>query len=131
MPASTPEWLYRARLAVGDRIRSARLHANLTQEGLAERLQVERRTIVRWELGISSPPLDRILETLRIELVPVSAHQAAVARAAYRRYGRGSGSPARLNFGDCFSYALAASLNARLLFKGDDFGQTDVAAELA
>lgn len=65
MPASTPEWLYRARLDVGDRIRSARLHANLTQEGLAERLQVERRTIVRWELGITSPPLDRILETAR------------------------------------------------------------------
>lgn len=45
---------------------------------------------------------------------------------AYRRYGKGSGHPAKLNFGDCFAYALAASLDAPLLFKGEDFAQTDV-----
>jgi ribonuclease VapC len=74
--------------------------------------------------------LDRILEALEIELVPVSAREAQVARVAYRRYGRGSGSPARLNFGDCFSYALSVTSGEPLLFVGEDFRQTDVSAAL-
>ncbi len=71
--------------------------------------------------------LDRIVETLAIEIVPVSVRQAEVARLAYRRYGRGSGSPARLNFGDCFAYALSVVAGEPLLFCGDDFTHTDVA----
>lgn len=51
-----------------------------------------------------------------------------LARQACRDFGRGSGSPARLNFGDCFAYALAADARQPLLFKGDEFGHTDVAA---
>jgi ribonuclease VapC len=55
----------------------------------------------------------------------------AIARQAYRDFGRGTGSPARLNFGDCFAYALAAQSREPLLFKGDGFTHTDlVAAEL-
>lgn len=70
--------------------------------------------------------LDRFLETARIFVEPVTEAQARLARAAYRRYGRGTGHPARLNFGDCFSYALAMDKREPLLFKGDDFSRTDV-----
>jgi ribonuclease VapC len=74
--------------------------------------------------------LDQIIETLEIEMVPVSVRQGEVARVAHRRYGRGSGSPARLNFGDCFAYALSVTTGEPLLFTGDDFGHTDVAPAL-
>lgn len=72
--------------------------------------------------------LDRIIETLGIRLVDVTAQQAVLARHAYRRFGRGSGSPARLNFGDCFAYALCVTTGEPLLFCGADFTHTDVAA---
>lgn len=57
---------------------------------------------------------------------PVTPSQARRARAAYRDFGRGSGHPARLNYGDVFSYALATELRAPLLFKGTPFAHTDV-----
>ena len=69
---------------------------------------------------------DKIIETAEVEIVDVTAAQARKARAAFRRYGRGSGSPARLNFGDCLAYALSAAADEPLLFKGDDFTHTDV-----
>lgn len=69
---------------------------------------------------------DEIIEVGKIEIVEVTAAQARKARAAFRRYGRGSGSPARLNFGDCFAYALSALSDEPLLFKGEEFGHTDV-----
>lgn len=62
----------------------------------------------------------------RIEVVPVDAEHIRVARADYRDFGRGSGHPARLNFGDCFAYALASLTGEPLLFVGDDFKHTDV-----
>jgi len=71
---------------------------------------------------------DRMIEVTQTRIEPVTAAQARTARAAFRRYGRGSGSPARLNFGDCFAYALAAETGEPLLFKGDDFPHTDVPA---
>lgn len=74
--------------------------------------------------------LDAIREALQIELVPVSQRQGEVARVAYRRYGRGSGSPARLNYGDCFAYALAVTSGEPLLFVGEDFPHTDVTSAL-
>lgn len=61
---------------------------------------------------------------------PFDARQAELASAAYRRFGRGSGHPARLNFGDCAAYALATSLGLPLLYKGDDFSKTDVTAAI-
>ncbi len=67
-----------------------------------------------------------ILQLADVELVDVTREQAMIARAAHRRFGRGSGSAARLNYGDCFAYALAISSGEPLLFKGDDFGHTDV-----
>lgn len=70
--------------------------------------------------------LDAFLLRAGIRIEPVTAGQAEIAFEAFRRYGRGSGHPARLNYGDCFSYALASEKSARLLFKGGDFGETDV-----
>jgi ribonuclease VapC len=58
-------------------------------------------------------------------LTPVDVEQARVARAAFSRFGKGR-HPASLNYGDCFSYALAQVLGEPLLFKGDDFSQTDI-----
>ena len=74
--------------------------------------------------------LDRILTALEVEVVPVTQHHVAVARAAYRRFGRGSGSAARLDHGDCFAYALAITTGEPLLFVGDDFTRTDVTPAL-
>ena len=74
--------------------------------------------------------LDRLLLTHAVEIVPVDAGQANLARYAYRSYGKGH-HPAGLNFGDCFSYALAMTLAVPLLFVGNDFRQTDVEAVLA
>ena len=71
--------------------------------------------------------LDELIVQTEIMAEPVTLEQANIARAAYRDFGRGSGHPARLNFGDCFAYALAKSMREPLLFKGDDFPQTDVA----
>ena len=71
--------------------------------------------------------VELLLAKLRVEIVPFTARQAEIARKAFRRYGRGR-HDAKLNFGDCFAYALAKDAAAPLLFKGDDFGQTDVLA---
>ena len=69
---------------------------------------------------------DRLVKQLRMEVQPFTVAQAAIARKAYRKFGKGRGSKAQLSFGDCFSYALAKHLGAPLLFKGNDFGHTDV-----
>jgi len=71
--------------------------------------------------------LDELLDAMRAEIVPFTAEHAAIARDAWRRFGKGR-HPAGLNLGDCFAYALAQSRNEPLLFKGDDFSQTDVKA---
>ena len=75
---------------------------------------------------VASRVFDELIATAELEIAPVSAAQASIARAAYRDFGRGSGHPAGLNLGDCFAYALAATLREPLLFKGDDFIHTDV-----
>lgn len=74
--------------------------------------------------------LDRLLDEVGLAIQPVDGEQLALARRAHLTYGKGTGHPARLNFGDCFSYALARRLNVPLLYKGDDFIHTDVAAAL-
>jgi ribonuclease VapC len=71
--------------------------------------------------------LDGMLQRAKIAIVPVSVDHAKVAVAAFRQYGKGR-HPASLNFGDCFSYALAKSTGEPLLFKGLDFAKTDVAS---
>ena len=74
--------------------------------------------------------LDRLLLKLGVTTVPVSAEQAEAGRVAFRKYGKGR-HPANLNYGDCFSYALAVTSAEPLLFKGDDFSKTDVVDALA
>jgi ribonuclease VapC len=71
--------------------------------------------------------LDLLLHRADVQVVSVDADQVEFARAAWRRFGKGR-HPAGLNFGDCFAYALAASSGEPLLFKGDDFKRTDIAA---
>ena len=75
---------------------------------------------------VRSARLDELLQRSDVEFVDVTAAQARLARAAYRDFGKGSGHPARLNFGDCFSYALAKVTGEPLLFTGDNFGHTDL-----
>jgi ribonuclease VapC len=70
-------------------------------------------------------PLDALLVRLDVEIVAHDAALARIARLAFLRFGKGRHS-ARLNFGDCASYALAKTHNVPLLFKGDDFARTDI-----
>jgi ribonuclease VapC len=74
--------------------------------------------------------LYRLIELSRVEIVSVSADHARVAIEAYARFGKCTRHPAQLNFGDCFAYALARALNQPLLFKGNDFSQTDIRSAL-
>jgi ribonuclease VapC len=74
--------------------------------------------------------LDTFLAEADIELRAVDEEQARIALDARIRYGRGMGHSGVLNFGDAFSYALAKSLDAPLLFVGDDFTRTDIEAAL-
>lgn len=76
--------------------------------------------------GRAATVFDSFLENARLRLVPHDERQAAIAIEADRRYGRGTGHPARLNFGDCLAYAAAMAHDAPLLFKGGDFLHTDV-----
>ena len=69
--------------------------------------------------------LDELLEQSHVEAVPLTEEHSRLAREAFARFGKGR-HPARLNFGDCFSYALAVASGQPLLFKGNDFSQTDV-----
>ena len=69
--------------------------------------------------------VDNFINRLTIDVIPLTAEHAELARYAYRKFGKGN-HKAGLNFGDCFSYALAVSLNEPLLFVGDDFSETDV-----
>ena len=73
--------------------------------------------------------LDLFLAEAGVEIVPVTARQARLAREAYRRFGNGN-HPATLNFGDCFAYALAKERDLPLLFKGNDFTRTDLRSAL-
>jgi ribonuclease VapC len=79
---------------------------------------------------VISRRFDDLLREASIIIEPFDEIQAHVAREAYRDFGRGSGHRARLNFGDCFAYALARCRGEPLLFKGDDFSQTDIAPKL-
>jgi ribonuclease VapC len=75
--------------------------------------------------AVASREFDLFLRRSGIELQSVTVDQVQLARQAYHDFGRGR-HPAGLNFGDCLAYAMAKSLDEPLLFKGDDFGRTDV-----
>jgi len=77
---------------------------------------------------VLSRRLDDLLAAAAVSVEPVTREQADIARQAYRDFGKGSGHAAGLNFGDCFSYALARATGEPLLYKGDDFSKTDVSS---
>jgi ribonuclease VapC len=107
------ERLVRAIAADSERMLSA---ANLVETGIV--MQVRRG-------DEAARDLDLLLVKLKIDIIPVSGKQANLAHKAFQHYGRGR-HPAKLNFGDCFAYALAKDSSAPLLFKGSDFSQTDI-----
>ena len=92
---------------------------------------VESSIVMRAKTGDGGvADLDDVLAAAAVRSVAVDAVQAYLARDAFARFGKGRGA-AGLNFGDCFSYALARAMDRPLLFKGDDFSQTDVTPALA
>lgn len=87
---------------------------------------VETSIVIEARVGeAGGRELDLLVHKAAIEVVAVDAAQAELARDAYRQFGKGRHA-AGLNYGDCFAYALAQSTGEPLLFKGDDFGKTDV-----
>ena len=86
---------------------------------------VEFCSLRRLELDLRSWLIQFIAE-FEVNILPMDDRVGWIAATAAMRYGRGSGHPAKLNFGDCMSYAFARHLEAPLLFKGDDFAHTDV-----
>ena len=89
---------------------------------------LEAAIVIETRLGeAAGADLDLWLYKAEVEIVPVTADHADRARRAWRRYGKGR-HPASLNYGDCFSYALAALSGEPLLYKGNDFSQTDIEA---
>lgn len=99
--------------------------ATYTETGIVTDAATPQRRKPAINLGDT---FDALLTEVGAEIVPVTESMARAARIAYRRYGKGSGHNAQLNYGDCFSYALAAERAAPLLFKGNDFSRTDIAA---
>lgn len=88
---------------------------------------IEASILVESRRGeVAGRELDLFLHRARVQTVAVDEPQAQLARAAWRRYGKGR-HPAGLNYGDLFAYALARDTGEELLFKGDDFTKTDVA----
>jgi len=79
---------------------------------------------------VASRRFDELVQIAELQVEPVTHDQARIARDAYRDFGKGSGHKAGLNFGDCFAYALAKSTGETLLFKGNDFGHTDITPAL-
>ena len=79
---------------------------------------------------VASRRFDELVQIAELQVEPVTHDQAQIARDAYRDFGKGSGHKAGLNFGDCFAYALAKSAGESLLFKGNDFGHTDITPAL-
>jgi ribonuclease VapC len=88
---------------------------------------VEAGIVVEARLGdVGARELDLVLVTISAAVVPVDREQAEEARRGYRAYGKGR-HPAALNYGDCFTYALAATSEEAVLATGTEFAQTDVA----
>jgi ribonuclease VapC len=79
---------------------------------------------------VASRRFDDLFREAGLVIEQVTEAQARIAREAYRDFGKGSGHPAGLNFGDCFAYALAKTTGEPILFKGDDFSRTDLSPVL-
>ena len=105
----------------------ATLLDSATSLGISAATFVELCTVVdRRKNPAISNQIEELIKRYNIRIEPVTTEQARIARQAYRDYGKGSGHRANLNFGDCFSYALARDKREALLYKGDDFVHTDI-----
>ncbi len=102
----------------------ARRHAKMSAANFLERALV----VDGYGRVDLSADIEPMVERLGVTVVSVSVEHVRLGRIAHQRFGRGSGHPARLNFGDCFAYALAKDTGEPLLYKGDDFVHTDVRA---
>lgn len=108
-------------------VRCADLLANTERPRLSAASYLEAAVVIDGSRNqVTSQQLDDLIEEAELKIEPVTESQARIARKAYREFGRGSGHPAQLNFGDCFAYALAQEANEPLLFVGNDFTHTDV-----
>jgi ribonuclease VapC len=105
------------------RLRDAMLAASVLSLSAAS--LVEAGMVAEKLRGGGAIDLDTMLAELHVKIIPFTEEHAGLARSAFRRFGKGR-HPAGLNFGDCFSYALARALGEPLLFVGNDFSQTDV-----
>ena len=115
-----------------DAMAYARAIANAAIRRISAATYVETAAVIDASRDpIASRRLDDLFREARFAIEPVTEAQARIAREAYRDFGRGSGHPARLNFGDSFAYALAKAMNEPLLFKGDDFTRTDITSAVA
>jgi ribonuclease VapC len=92
---------------------------------------VESKMVAYGRVGPSAVELlEELLSIAAFSIVPPGPKDIDVAWMAFLRYGKGSGHPAGLNFGDVFAYALAKTRNVPLLFKGNDFARTDIVSAL-
>lgn len=82
--------------------------------------------IAAQDVNVAVAELSVLLDRLDVAIVPIGLAEARTAGAAHQRYGKGR-HPAKLNMGDCFAYACAKTNDAKLLYKGNDFAQTDLA----
>lgn len=104
----------------------ARLLERAAESRMSTASYVELVNVCDRRIGIDAVAMaDRLIERARIELIPFTVEQAHWARHARLTYSIGR-HPANLNFGDCFSYALAKSTGEPLLYKGNDFAHTDI-----
>jgi ribonuclease VapC len=104
----------------------------------SQRNRIAAPTMVELSVVMDSrlPPAQRgftraLVDAAKAEVVPFTSTHATIAREAYQRFGKGSGSRAKLNMGDTFSYALAAATGEPLFFVGEDFTHTDIRSALA
>jgi ribonuclease VapC len=109
---------FEARLGRADRLYTSSVAVYEAVMGVAR--------VRRLSIADAQAALDRFVSEAAAELVPITAEIGRSAVQAFDRFGRGR-HPARLNMGDCFAYACAKTLAVPLLFKGDDFSQTDIA----
>ena len=136
----SPKAAYRASLSVDTSCLIAVALREAGYEVYMERLTrattLHLSAVTRVELGIVSHnkmiarQVEALLTALNVDIEPFDAAQAALALTAFTKYGKGR-HPAALNFGDCYAYALAKSMNLPLLYKGNDFAQTDVASAMS
>lgn len=124
-----------ALIAILTREQDAHIYADAVAGARSARLgaatYAETAIVLQHRGGVPPDALDSFLDAAEVRIVPFTATHARLARDVYRRFGRGTGSPAGLNFGACLTYALARAEDEPLLFKGEDFTHTDVRSALS